>query len=649
MVATFAARAATMGDPGYYVDEAFYLLVGERMRQGALLYVDIWDRKAPGLYLFYAMITAGGGGMMRVHLVAAVFVWLTAWMIGSMTLCVLRQAGDAPEQGMQGALLAASVYVLMTGLLGGGGGQSPVFYTLLVVFAVSRLMAADDALRQGRIPLQAGLAMLLAGVGITFKQSAAAEAVFLGAWAVWRLSGAPMPRRERLAKVLGLGLLGAAPILACAGWYAMIGHFDAFWAGAVLSNLHRGYRFTQATGLASHVVAALAIPAGFALVSLALGWRGLRSRADRQLALGWLIVATLAVAAFPNKSEHYFLPIIPPLVLAGAPFLQRRDVGLVMGCWLIVLLAMNGEVFAWRLRDQSRAQMIQLVRYLDAEDPAHRIFIASGTTWPYHALNVRLNSPLVFPMHLVDASERDVSQFVTRRELARVFSARPAIVLTGPPELELAPDAELTGMVDRYIQANCQREARLPLTNMYGAFPVTVHSRCAPVSRRSHAAAPLQRVRIVQRHQPPQRGAGEAFGLDLAAGGGQLVQRGGAQDLGVVAVGHDHAAALGQERRRVQRRAVERRWQAPVEAVAVLEIVGPLAVAQEVRAADLDLDDDDMPARVDPHEVGPPATAQRHFRQAPDVVTGEKPGDAAQDIGGGESDGKRIDVGHAPS
>ncbi|KQM21772.1 hypothetical protein [Novosphingobium sp. Leaf2] len=476
MLATFLARAATMGDPGYYVDETFYLLVGERMRAGAMLYVDIWDRKAPGLYLFYAGITAGGGGMLRVHLVAALFVWGTALLVARMALHLL----GAGRWGLQGAVLAALVYIALTGPLGGGGGQSPVFYNLFVAFAAWRLMRADALLVRAAIPRGVVLAMLSLGLAVTFKQSAGAEAMFFGGWTAWRMWLGRTSAPRWAGQVTLLAACAALPLLCCAGWYAAAGHFDAFWTAVVGSNLRRGYAFIRATGMASHVIAALAIPIGFALVSLILFRDRLNSRPDWQLAYAWLAVAALAIALFPNKSEHYFLPLVAPLAVCGAPFLQRGIIGPLMGLWLLALLTINGEPAHWRLRTASRAQMQTLVQYLHREDPANRVFIASGTTWPYHALNVQLHSPLVFPMHLVDASERNVSQFNTRRELQRVLAANPAIVLTGPPELELAPDPELTGMVARYIAVHCRRDIRLPLTNMYGTFPVTVHSRCAP-------------------------------------------------------------------------------------------------------------------------------------------------------------------------
>jgi hypothetical protein len=71
--------------------------------------------------------------------------------------------------------------------------------------------------------------------------------------------------------------------------------------------------------------------------------------------------------------------------------------------------------------------------------------------------------------------------------------------------------------------------------------------------------------------------------------------------------------------------------QAPVEPVAELEVVGPFAVAEQVGARGLDLDDHQLALGVDSHQVGAPAVAQRHLGERPDVVAREQPADAAGD------------------
>ncbi len=149
------------------------------------------------------------------------------------------------------------------------------------------------------------------------------------------------------------------------------------------------------------------------------------------------------------------------------------------------------------------------------------------------------------------------------------------------------------------------------------------------------AQTPGRAIGIARHGQPPQRGARQPFDLDLAPRGGERVKRRGAQDFGVVAIGDDHPAAVGAVVRAVERPAIEPRRHPPEEAVAMIEIVGPFAIAQQIAALDLDLDDDHPSLGVDPHQIGAAAVAQRHFGQAPDIVAREQPRDpAAHGFGG---------------
>lgn len=53
----FLIRSATFGNPTLEPDESFYLLVGIKMHDGLLPYVDIYDRKPFGLFVIYYLVT----------------------------------------------------------------------------------------------------------------------------------------------------------------------------------------------------------------------------------------------------------------------------------------------------------------------------------------------------------------------------------------------------------------------------------------------------------------------------------------------------------------------------------------------------------------------------------------------------------------
>ena len=117
-------RAGRIGDPAIQMDEQFYLLVADRMWHGALPYVDIWDRKPILLFLIYAALRPfSPDGIVAYQIGALLFATTTAFFI---VLIARRFAHPA------GALLAGIAYLLYLPVLGGAGGQSPVFYNLFM-------------------------------------------------------------------------------------------------------------------------------------------------------------------------------------------------------------------------------------------------------------------------------------------------------------------------------------------------------------------------------------------------------------------------------------------------------------------------------------------------------------------------------------
>ena len=60
LAVALAARAITFGNPILHVDEEFYFTAARAMLDGAVPFVDVWDRKPIGLFLIYAPAAALG-------------------------------------------------------------------------------------------------------------------------------------------------------------------------------------------------------------------------------------------------------------------------------------------------------------------------------------------------------------------------------------------------------------------------------------------------------------------------------------------------------------------------------------------------------------------------------------------------------------
>ena len=137
VVAALLLRAASFGDPVANIDDQFYLLVGDRMHHGLLPYVDIWDRKPPGIFAIYWLIAAVSTAPAFYQFVAALLAAATAAMVAAIAL---RWTGRVA------AILAGLIYLVMLGSFFGNSGQTAVFYNLPVAVAgCSRLASLDRA------------------------------------------------------------------------------------------------------------------------------------------------------------------------------------------------------------------------------------------------------------------------------------------------------------------------------------------------------------------------------------------------------------------------------------------------------------------------------------------------------------------------
>ncbi|MDR7101387.1 hypothetical protein [Croceicoccus sp. BE223] len=270
----FLIRSATFGNPTLEPDESFYMLVGIKMHDGLLPYIDIYDRKPFGLFLIYYLIAFISHDPAAYQVVATLFAATTGFVIYAFS----RSAGG---------IAAGCLYLAGLALLFGNGGQAPVFYNLLVA-------AAGWLIFFNR---KVGLAMILCGAAITIKHSAVFEAIFLGLYAM---------RNRPLRDAVKFVALGCFPFALTA--LPFLSHFDRFWACVFLAPIDNEAK--SAVLIAKRLIEAF--PVVFA------GLAGLALSRHRLFLSGWLLATALSFVAVPNFYPHYLLPMLVPLSIASA-------------------------------------------------------------------------------------------------------------------------------------------------------------------------------------------------------------------------------------------------------------------------------------------------------------------------------------------
>lgn len=433
VLAAFAIRSVLFGDPLIHVDENFYLLVGDRMLHGALPYVDIWDRKPVGLFLLYAAIRLlGGDGIVQYQVVATLFAAGTGLVIARIA---------QPMAGRPAATVAAIVYVLLIGLVGGAGGQAPVFYNLLVAGAAWAVAGAwtDEAASPQQIRRRGALAMGLIGLAIQIKYTVVFEGVFFGLMLMW-LSWKASRDYARLAIDATLWVvLALAPTVLALGWYVAIGHEEAFVYANFLSIGAR----SSATGLEllhrlGKTWKVLQLPMLAVLLSAILApWKAFpRGKASFRFALAWLGAAVIGYLAFGTYFDHYALPLFVPLAVASAPLFayRRKHIGLIAAGIMLVAGTSAYAIVVHKMKTK-RGGAAEMTAMVAAIKPrlSNCLYVWNGDPLLYHLTGSCLPTRYPFAGHLNLLRENGAIGIDQETEVRRILAGKPNVIVDRQP------------------------------------------------------------------------------------------------------------------------------------------------------------------------------------------------------------------------
>jgi hypothetical protein len=415
-----ATRVQFFGNPIASTDEAFYLLVGDRMLHGALPYVTIWDRKPVGLFVLYAaMRSLGGDGVLAYQLVGTAVAVATALLIWAFA---------KPFTNRFGAMAAGVAYLIWLTLGSAWGGQAELFYALPVCGAAMITLSGLQEPHPRSIWLRGAIAMLLVGIAAQIKYNALFEGLFFGC--CWLALGWRSGRRKMLGPLAVLWISAAVlPTAIALAYYAQRGELSAFWYANFVSIFHRQ---SPAPLVLAQNLAVIAI-----ILTPLLAWvRPKRRFGDSHastaywFALCWLATSIAGVLAFGTYLEQYLLPILAPAAAAAAPTFgggARMRTIAFLGAALLVGQAKQGVS---QMAHGSRAQLHEIERRIDPRGP---LFVYSGASALYRVSAAPIPTRFAFPSHLSRASERDAIGADPIQEIDRIMDARPETVVVRSP------------------------------------------------------------------------------------------------------------------------------------------------------------------------------------------------------------------------
>lgn len=461
-------RCPAWGEWNFGIDDQFYALVGERMLKGDLLYVDIWDRKGPLLYLTFAAIGLVWRSMLAYQLVATLSAALGAYGVNR----IARMIAPPPA-----AMLSGVTYLALLSRFEGDNLEAGVFFNTLLVACVYLFVARIPLLRQGRIDAGLVAGFACAGLAVAFKQTTAFEGTLFGLAAIVYLLQARTLLISITWKAGLLALAGATPMLLTAAFYWAHGHFPELWNAMVTSNFSRGYADPDIRVKRIFTMAGmLAIP----LLFVGLGLPAMRAdeSADKAVmgfALLWALVTLVVVFAFPNIYVHYAQSALAPLaILCSGYFAHRKTIwpGLLAVAGLSLVLAGTFHLKdRWRARPAAQA----LVDYVRMETPHKRLLVWGAPNYLYSKIDADPVSALAFSPHLYEG--REWTGFDEVAEVRKILATRPETVVAQTP-LPSSPLNQATAALVNAYTHNCRRSRVFTIYDHNGSQKHTVYSAC---------------------------------------------------------------------------------------------------------------------------------------------------------------------------
>ncbi|WP_296681093.1 hypothetical protein, partial [Novosphingobium sp.] len=425
-----------------------------------------------GLFLLYYLFAGISDNVLAYQIPAWLFASATAWVIARIA---------ARWTNAQGALLAGASYLFMLGPLEGFGGQTPVFYNLMIAGAAWLVLQSLPALDAGKPGWRMLAAMALAGAALTFKQTTMFEAAFFGLFAAWRLWQSDVNRWRAAGWIAVWIIVGLAPTASAAAWYAIHGYWASYYSAMVTANLKKTNPSvieiaTSALALILRLYPILAI----SLLGLKLPDQPKSPRTDVLFSLLWIAASICGIATIPNFYTHYALPGLAPIVVLCGLAMGRREIGVFLFAFVAAFTLLLYPALNTSDHRQSINGMAAMSEAIREHGGERGVLIYDGPPLLYVMSRTHPLSPLAFPPHLNHWRERNVSQFNTQREVINILQKQPGVIVTTVTPTYTPGNGQTRQIVMDYAFNNCQLILAKPSFDLTSYALIAIFADCAP-------------------------------------------------------------------------------------------------------------------------------------------------------------------------
>ncbi len=156
----FLLRLPSLFEPYWYGDEGIYQVLGIALRNGRLLYRDIWDNKPPLLYLLYALFNSDQFALRFVSIIFGILAIIVFFVL-------VKKLFQNKQSGQNIVFITTLLFAVLFGLplLEGNIANAENFILFPILFAAFFIFDIIPAKKQGILFFSG----LLLGVAFLFK------------------------------------------------------------------------------------------------------------------------------------------------------------------------------------------------------------------------------------------------------------------------------------------------------------------------------------------------------------------------------------------------------------------------------------------------------------------------------------------------